>query len=257
MVLLQPQPPHSFLWGHLKVMGEAAALLPPNTHPQAYITSIAQKYDLKDIFYIDLWPIADPQVVIFNPDLMTYVTVTKPLAMHPMADDFLGPIVGRGNVATSNGPVWKKVHNAMAPAFSWSAIRNTTGIIVEEGMHFRRTLDRLAQSGEAFSMEEKAAELIFDVIARLVFNFPLHAQTQKSSYLDNLREMVHLAETLIVLQSLKERITTHSESVGGPVDIAVITKAEGLVWIKRKHYFEADRNLPYVMRQRAMYGEKS
>lgn len=72
-----------------------------------------------------------------------------------------------------------------------------------------------------------------------------------------IQEMVHLAETLIVLQSLKERITTHSESVGGPVDIAVITKAEGLVWIKRKHYFEADRNLPYVMRQRAMYGEKS
>lgn len=70
-------------------------------------------------------------------------------------------------------------------------------------------------------------------------------------------EMVHLAETLIVLQSLKERITTHSESVGGPVDIAVITKSEGLVWIKRKHYFEADRNLPYMMRQRALYGDKA
>jgi hypothetical protein len=71
-----------------------------------------------------------------------------------------------------------------------------------------------------------------------------------------IQEMVHLAETLIVLQSLKERITTHSESVGGPIDIAVITKSEGLVWIKRKHYFDADRNLPYVMRQRAMYEEK-
>ena len=72
-----------------------------------------------------------------------------------------------------------------------------------------------------------------------------------------IQEMVHLAETLIVLQSLKERITTHSESVGGPVDIAVITKAEGLVWIKRKHYFDSDRNLPYVLRQRAIYGENA
>lgn len=70
-------------------------------------------------------------------------------------------------------------------------------------------------------------------------------------------EMVHLAETLIVLQSLKERITTHSESVGGPVDIAVITKSEGLVWIKRKHYFDADRNLQYTLRQRALYGDKA
>lgn len=66
-------------------------------------------------------------------------------------------------------------------------------------------------------------------------------------------EMVHLAETLIVLQSLKERMTTDSESVGGPVDIAVITKSDGLVWIKRKHYFDSEKNLPYVMRQRALY----
>jgi len=72
-----------------------------------------------------------------------------------------------------------------------------------------------------------------------------------------IQEMVHLAETLIVLQSLKERITTHSESVGGPVDIAVITKSEGLVWIKRKHYFDADRNVPYMMRQRALYGDRT
>lgn len=71
-----------------------------------------------------------------------------------------------------------------------------------------------------------------------------------------IQEMVHLAETLIVLQSLKERITTHSESVGGPVDVAVITKSEGLVWIKRKHYFDADRNVPYMMRQRALYGDR-
>ncbi len=69
-----------------------------------------------------------------------------------------------------------------------------------------------------------------------------------------IQEMVHLAETLIVLQSLKERITTHSESVGGPIDIAVITKSEGLVWIKRKHYFDADKNLQYEVRQRALYG---
>lgn len=70
-------------------------------------------------------------------------------------------------------------------------------------------------------------------------------------------EMVHLAETLIVLQSLKERITTHSESVGGPVDIAVITKSEGLVWIKRKHYFDADKNLAYVMRQQVQINEET
>jgi hypothetical protein len=61
-------------------------------------------------------------------------------------------------------------------------------------------------------------------------------------------ELAELAETLINLESLKERVTKPSESVGGPVDVAVITRGEGLVWIKRKHYFDADLNPRYQLR---------
>ncbi|MET0207458.1 MAG: hypothetical protein ABW220_00375 [Burkholderiaceae bacterium] len=39
-----------------------------------------------------------------------------------------------------------------------------------------------------------------------------------------------------------------SESVGGPIDIAAITKAEGLVWIQRKHYFDVSNNARYLSR---------
>ncbi|WP_189409819.1 hypothetical protein [Neogemmobacter tilapiae] len=62
-------------------------------------------------------------------------------------------------------------------------------------------------------------------------------------------EMGHLAETLINLQSLKEKVTRPSESVGGPVDVAAITKSEGLVWLKRKHYFSADINARFFERR--------
>ncbi|WP_029010498.1 hypothetical protein [Azospirillum halopraeferens] len=67
-------------------------------------------------------------------------------------------------------------------------------------------------------------------------------------------EMASLAETLIMLESLKEKVTRPSESVGGPVDVAVITKAEGLVWIKRKHYFPAELNGRFLERQRQRLG---
>ena len=63
-----------------------------------------------------------------------------------------------------------------------------------------------------------------------------------------LQEMAHLAESLLGLESLKERVTSASESVGGPIDVAAITKSEGLVWIKRKHYFDASLNMRYVSR---------
>ncbi len=64
-------------------------------------------------------------------------------------------------------------------------------------------------------------------------------------------EMAELAETLINLQSLKEKVTKRSESVGGPIDVAVITKSEGLVWVKVKHYFDIELNSRYLARLNA------
>jgi hypothetical protein len=66
-------------------------------------------------------------------------------------------------------------------------------------------------------------------------------------------EMADLAETLVMLQSLKEKVTSPTESVGGPVDVAVITKHEGLIWINRKHYFDPTKNPRYFMRQKLEY----
>ena len=191
-------------------MGEVAAAFPPNTHPQAFYTTIAQKYNLKGLFYMDLWPLAPPAVVLNDAGLSEQVTVVQTLRQHKAVDDFLAPILGRDVIAAANGPVWKKLHNAMAPAFSWSHIRSLTGVIVEEGTHFRDTLDGLVKSGEVFSMEETAMKLIFDIITRIVFNFSLNAQTEGSagsSTLNDLREMIHLAESQLSFNPFVHLVT--------------------------------------------------
>lgn len=55
-------------------------------------------------------------------------------------------------------------------------------------------------------------------------------------------DLVDVAESLISLTSLKRRMTFAEESVGGPVDVAVISKCDGFIWIKRKHYFDSNLN---------------
>jgi uncharacterized protein YqgV (UPF0045/DUF77 family) len=55
-------------------------------------------------------------------------------------------------------------------------------------------------------------------------------------------ELAAMAESLVNLTSFKRRITLVAETVGGPIDVAVISKGDGFVWIKRKHYFEANLN---------------
>jgi hypothetical protein len=66
-------------------------------------------------------------------------------------------------------------------------------------------------------------------------------------------EMGHLAESLLVLEELRERVTSPSESVGGPIDVVVVTKAEGLLWIKRKHFFDPQLNSRYKNRLEVDY----
>lgn len=63
-------------------------------------------------------------------------------------------------------------------------------------------------------------------------------------------ELAKMAEALVNLTSLKRRVSRGMETVGGPIDVAVISQSEGFVWIKRKHYFSADLNARYFMRLR-------
>ena len=56
-------------------------------------------------------------------------------------------------------------------------------------------------------------------------------------------EMAAMAESLLNLTSLKQRVSLEDiESVGGSIDVAVISKVDGFVWIKRKHYFDPKLN---------------
>jgi len=35
-----------------------------------------------------------------------------------------------------------------------------------------------------------------------------------------------------------EEDVSRTETVAGPIDVAIISKGDGLIWIKRKHYFD-------------------
>lgn len=61
-------------------------------------------------------------------------------------------------------------------------------------------------------------------------------------------DLAYLAESLINLTYLQRRASFTKESVGGPIDVAIITKGDGFVWIKRKHYFKPEANLNYLAR---------
>ncbi len=54
--------------------------------------------------------------------------------------------------------------------------------------------------------------------------------------------LAEMAESLVNLTSFKRRVTPQAETVGGPIDVAVISRGDGFIWIKRKHYFKTELN---------------
>ncbi|WP_085308447.1 hypothetical protein [Planktotalea arctica] len=71
-------------------------------------------------------------------------------------------------------------------------------------------------------------------------------------------EMAAVAEALVETTSLRRKMDSRLETVGGPVDVAIISKSDGFVWIKRKHYFDIDLNRDFVQRRDVRYsGEVS
>ncbi|KAF1975704.1 cytochrome P450 [Bimuria novae-zelandiae CBS 107.79] len=181
-----PAPPHSFLWGHLKLVGDTMARFPPDTHWQIIYTAIAQKYDLPGAWYLDLWPAGPPHLIVTDPDLAHQFTVLKNLPKHPV-----------GNLAGANGAAWKAAHNMVAPAFSTSHQRNMAGMMAEEVMVFRSTLQKKAATGEVFKIEQVLHNLVLNTIARSIFEESLDAQMKEIPMLATFYEVCDLNIILI------------------------------------------------------------
>ena len=62
-----------------------------------------------------------------------------------------------------------------------------------------------------------------------------------------IEELALLAESMINITSLRRKVAIDRNigTVGGPIDVAIISKGDGFIWLKRKHYFERKYNPQY------------
>lgn len=69
-------------------------------------------------------------------------------------------------------------------------------------------------------------------------------------------ELAHVASSLVNLNSFQKRMSiSEDETVGGPIDVAVISKGDGFVWIDRKHYFRPELNQHFFRNYGRVPGE--
>lgn len=152
--------------------------------------------------------------------------------------------------------------NGIDPAYGLYVMNGAKELVVDN------CLSTLEKYGLKAYKSDKVREDIRDAVNKAFKDFGLKAQNYSSErFSDPVMRMVallpkdelaHLAESLVALTSLKRRVSSDAETVGGPIDVALISKGDGFVWIKRKHYFSVELNPQFIRTymDRTGYGEK-
>ena len=151
-------------------------------------------------------------------------------AQREMVETFMDGINGdlRSYMEDSVGVLFRGVTNAIMDRIDQSDKKLGKQLRADITPKFDMILQRLFDAWKTKSKNNYSGPII-DVVASL----------PKA-------ELASMAEALVNLTRFKRRVTPEEETVGGPIDVAVITKGDGFVWVKRKHYFEAELN-PRIM----------
>lgn len=183
-----PMPPHHLLFGHLPLVASIVRSLPKRAAHGYLANQVRLRYpDLDEAFYLDLWPFAPRMLMVISPQMMHQYSQDRYLPKHPTVPEYLEPLVGRHNLVSLEGSMWKQWRAKFNPAFSASQVMNLIPAIVDEVVIFRDLLRVRASKSEIFQLEELALKLSFDIIGRVVMDHRFNSQRADNSMVSALR----------------------------------------------------------------------
>ncbi|MBA3868596.1 MAG: hypothetical protein H0X30_05545 [Anaerolineae bacterium] len=161
-----------------------------------------------------------------------------------------------------------KIHAGFLPFAQDDVMRNVLGGIHPqylqallsslENMFIQIHPERIVDSISGLSVSDKsrllpiltdintrALQEVFDKVNRIVATDITDPIMQILTVLPK-DELASMAETLVSITSFMRRVSNSRETVGGPIDVAVISKKDGFIWIKRKHYFDSEHNYEFL-----------
>ncbi|HDL7533926.1 TPA: hypothetical protein PXN94_000552 [Yersinia enterocolitica] len=108
---------------------------------------------------------------------------------------------------------------------------------------------------QQISLIQKTTELIHERNDSFIAVVKEHISDKFSSKVTEMieflpkQDLAYMAESLVNLTAFKRKVSNDNETVGGPIDVAIISKGDGFIWVKRKHYFDKDLNHHYFSKK--------
>lgn len=118
--------------------------------------------------YMDVWPISQPMLAVFHPDLMAQFTQEQNQLKHPSMHSEFMPFTGSQDLVCSEGKEWKSGRAIFNPGFAARNLLSLIPAFIEEAMVFRDHLKDFAKHGQVVTLEQATTNLTVDIISRAV-----------------------------------------------------------------------------------------
>ena len=124
--------------------------------------------------------------------------------------------------------------------------------------HIRTILPGIADIVRPYMKNKSKVSILRKAFEKKADDFVKDMNTKiQRDFIDKIRDAVDLldkpelaifAENLVRLTALRQKMSLEIETVGGEIDVAVISRHDGFIWIKRKYYFDQTLN-PFFMQR--------
>ncbi|PSN67582.1 cytochrome P450 52A11 [Corynespora cassiicola Philippines] len=179
-----PQPePADPVRGHWPWVEKAAAQGDPRRAFDEMLYEQAEKLGFPPVLLVD-WRPVEKFPILFILDNDVAEQVTKPskkfstsVPKHP-AIKKLSPLVGARSLVTTDGDEWKGLRKRILPGFQPQHLLSLVNVILDKSETFIDLIEKRADTGEEFRMDEYTTNLVFDIIGIVTFDMDLHAQIE-------------------------------------------------------------------------------
>ncbi|KAL1606205.1 hypothetical protein SLS60_003606 [Paraconiothyrium brasiliense] len=164
-----PMPPWSWAVGHIGLLYAYTRSLPAFANVNLVFPEIAASFADTEMFLIDLWPVAETMLIVFNPEAAMQVAQKMNLPKATFNHVITAPITGGPSMLSMNGSQWKTWRSLFNPGFSSAMMVEQTPQIVDSVSVFCKKLVKMTEKG-VFSLDNLTTRLTFDIIMKVTLN---------------------------------------------------------------------------------------
>lgn len=155
-------PKHNFFFAHLLVLKRHMSRLPRDSTTNTIFLELSKDFPA-GVFYVDLWPITRPMLVVNTLDTVTQLQ-NAPLDKPPEINSAVVDLCGGPSLFTMQEHPWKYWRRLFNPGFSSSHMLQLVPAFVKETEVFCDILRQHAATSEVFQLENLTIKLTIDII---------------------------------------------------------------------------------------------